>query len=119
MLVPNRSRAFADIVDRPLTCVMAQPTLVAALVLLRAAAAQKTYVRFDKPGSHSWTVPPCVTSLNVLVVAGGGGGGGPSSGNNAIRTTPFPGVTIHLLRVAAPGTQLFAAAPLRLCLARR
>jgi hypothetical protein len=34
-----------------------------------------TVVSFTTVGTTSWTVPPGVTSINVLVVAGGGGGG--------------------------------------------
>jgi len=30
---------------------------------------------FNTPGTHSWTVPACVTSITVDVWAGGGGGG--------------------------------------------
>ncbi|MCZ2338112.1 MAG: hypothetical protein LC127_07900, partial [Chitinophagales bacterium] len=31
---------------------------------------------FTTPGTYTWTVPPCVTSVTVKVWGGGGGGGG-------------------------------------------
>ena len=56
------------------------PLAAAALQLVAAlprAAAQATqYARFDVRGIYSWTVPECVSSVNVLVAGGGGGGGG-------------------------------------------
>ena len=54
---------------------------VALSVLPAAAAVRVGYnggslsVAFTTVGTASWTVPPGVTSVNVLVVAGGGGGG--------------------------------------------
>ena len=33
-------------------------------------------VNFTTPGTYTWTVPPCVTSVTVQVWGGGGGGGG-------------------------------------------
>jgi hypothetical protein len=40
-------------------------------------------VAYTEPGSHTWTVPNGVSSVDVLVVAGGAGGGGgdPSDGS--------------------------------------
>jgi hypothetical protein len=37
-------------------------------------------VAYTEPGSHTWTVPTGVSSVDVLVVAGGGGGGGHRGG---------------------------------------
>jgi hypothetical protein len=37
-------------------------------------------VAYTEPGSHTWTVPNGVSSVDVLVVAGGGGGGGHRGG---------------------------------------
>jgi len=34
---------------------------------------------FNQPGTYTWAVPPCVTSITVKVWGGGGGGGGTSS----------------------------------------
>lgn len=34
---------------------------------------------FSQPGTYTWTVPPCVTSITVKIWGGGGGGGGTSS----------------------------------------
>ena len=37
--------------------------------------AQNTTQVFDTPGTYTWTVPACVTSITVDVWGGGGGGG--------------------------------------------
>ncbi|MBN9294728.1 MAG: gliding motility-associated C-terminal domain-containing protein [Flavobacteriia bacterium] len=36
-------------------------------------------VKFETPGTYTWTVPPCVTSITVKVWGAGGGGGGARS----------------------------------------
>jgi hypothetical protein len=48
----------------------------------------QTTVTFDVPGTYSWTVPPCVTSITVKAYGGGGGGGGVASRNNAGSMNP-------------------------------
>lgn len=45
-----------------------------------AAAAEGQTVEFTTPGTHSWTVPPGVTKVNVVVVGGGASGNGGGSG---------------------------------------
>jgi MSHA biogenesis protein MshQ len=35
----------------------------------------QTVQTFTSPGTYSWTVPPCVTSITVQVWGAGGGGG--------------------------------------------
>jgi len=42
----------------------------------------QTTVTFTTPGTTTWTVPPCVTSVTVQVWGGGGGGGGAASNQN-------------------------------------
>lgn len=37
---------------------------------------------YSTPGTYTWTVPPCVTSVTVQVWGGGGGGGGAASNQN-------------------------------------
>jgi hypothetical protein len=39
----------------------------------------QTTVTYSTPGTHTYIVPPCVTSITVQVWAGGGGGGGTAS----------------------------------------
>ncbi|MCC7333282.1 MAG: gliding motility-associated C-terminal domain-containing protein [Flavobacteriales bacterium] len=39
-------------------------------------------VTFTTPGTTTWVVPPCVTSITVHVWGGGGGGGGAASNQN-------------------------------------
>lgn len=39
----------------------------------------QTTIPFTNPGSTTWTVPPCVTSITVQTWGGGGGGGGSTS----------------------------------------
>lgn len=46
------------------------------LLILYSTAFSQTTVSYTTPGSYTWTVPSCVTSLTVQVWGGGGGGGG-------------------------------------------
>ena len=39
----------------------------------------QTTIPFTSPGTTTWTVPPCVTSITVQTWGGGGGGGGSTS----------------------------------------
>lgn len=39
----------------------------------------QTTIPFTSPGTHTWIVPPCVTSITVQTWGGGGGGGGSTS----------------------------------------
>ena len=58
--------------------------------------------RWIAPGTHTWTVPEGVTSVEVLVVGGGGGGGraGGGGGGGVVHKTSFsvsPGVGISVV----------------------
>jgi gliding motility-associated-like protein len=49
--------------------------LILFLCALNQCFAQNTTDVFNTPGTYSWTVPACVTSITVEVWGGGGGGG--------------------------------------------
>ncbi len=62
----------------------------------------QTTVNFNFTGSaQSWTVPPCVTSINVI--ARGAKGGGSSGGNGAIITATIPVTPGQVLQVNVGG----------------
>ena len=63
--------------------------LVTLVVILSSYSFAQTTVTFNCTGAAtSWTVPPCVTSIDV-VVAGADGGGG-LGGNGAVLTATIP-----------------------------
>ena len=59
--------------------------LIAIVVLTSYSSIAQTTVTFGCTGAAtSWTVPPCVTSVNVTVAGAEGGGSG--GGNGAVLT---------------------------------
>ena len=50
--------------------------LAGCIVFNNSSFAQSSPQTYTTPGSYSFTVPSCVTSINVEVVGGGGNGGG-------------------------------------------
>jgi uncharacterized integral membrane protein len=62
--------------------------LLAMTVLISDLQAQTT-VNFNFTGAAQfWTVPPCVTTINVVIA--GAKGGGPNGGNGARLTANIP-----------------------------
>ena len=69
--------------------------VLAGLAISQGQFASAQSVTIGPGGSQSWTVPPCVTSINVTVA--GGEGGGSTGGNGAVISGTLnvtPGQTI-------------------------
>ena len=84
-------------------------SIIVITVILSTKA--QTTVNFGCTGAATnWTVPPCVTSINV-VVAGGDGGGG-LGGNGAVLTATIAVVPGHVIgmTVGCSGTNSGTAA---------
>lgn len=80
-----------------------KPLLTSVFILLVLQLEAQTTVTFNYTGAAvNWTVPPCVTSINVTA-AGGKGGGGASGGMGAIVTGTIAVTPGQVLQIRVGG----------------
>jgi hypothetical protein len=87
------------------------------LTIPSGTTAQRSIVEFRDIGTTTWTCPPGITRIQVLVVAGGGGGGGWGGGggaggvvyNPSFTVSPGTGYTVTVGAGGARGTEAYSA----------